>query len=428
MLFTNGCNGVFVNESKASSSYFGQNIAVGLHQDLTNKSLEKDILTAFAKDYSLKVKLIPFKTTKEAIDLLNSKKIDLAFLRTSSLKKSIANAANFSYDDLFLGLYCSNQLSSKSVIYIPEIYSYVNKVDDFKKRFSSYVHMTTDNSISELRKLALKKDHVCFVADNRFYKTMNFSQRHVYRLWKSSKAEPVSWYIRSDKKVFETVLQTWFQQMIRENKVTLFSNRYKNRMMNLNAIQQMQFQKDIQNTLPKWKHLFDHYSKAYNVPWTLIAAVAYKESKWSADARSYTGVRGLMQLTTQTAKHLGVADRKNPEQSIRGGSYYLKYLFEKTPSHIVTQERWIMALAAYNMGWAHVRDAKGLAIKLKKNPFRWLDFKKVLPLLMDEKYYSKLSYGYARGEETVDFVDSVLDYYETLNSIYNRTLLANNDF
>lgn len=428
MLFTNGCNGFFVNESKASASYFGEEISVGLHQDLNGKSLEKDLFTAFAKDYSLKVNWVTFKTSDEAKSLLNNKKIDIAFLRTSSLRKNISNVADFSYDDLYLGLFCSSQLTNKSTIYIPEIYNYVNSNPDFTKKFSVYAKMNTLASTLELKKLALKKDNICFVSDNRFYKVSNFSQRHVYRIWKSPKAEPVSWYIHSDKKVFENVLQTWFQQLIRANKATSFWDRYNNRMMNLSTIEQMQFQKDIQKSLPQWKHLFDRYAKTYNVPWTLIAAVAYKESKWSADARSYTGVRGLMQLTTQTAKHLGITDRKNPEQSVRGGSYYLKYLFDKTPSHVVTQERWVLALAAYNLGWAHIRDARVLALELKKNPHRWLDFKKVLPLLMDEKYYLKLNYGYARGDEAVDFVDGVLDYYEILNSLYNRPLLASTDF
>lgn len=428
MLFTNGCNGLFVNESKASASYFGQTVYVGIYQDLSKKSLEKDLFTSFAKDNSLKIKWVPFKTTAEASSLFKSKKIDIAFSRTSSLRKNIANVADFSYDDLYLGLFCANQLNKTSLIYIPEIYSYISKSPDFSKKFSSFAQTNTQASVTDLQKLSLKNPNTCFVADNRFYKTNNFSQRHVYRLWKSPKAEPVSWYIRPDKKTLEIVLQTWFQQKIRDNKVTAFWDRYNNRIMNLTSIEKMQFQKDIENSLPQWKHLFTRYSKTYSVPWTLIAAVAYKESKWSADARSYTGVRGLMQLTTQTAKHLGVTDRKNPEQSIRGGSYYLKYLYDKTPSNLVPQERWALALAAYNIGWAHIRDAKVLATELNKNPYRWLDLKKVLPLLMDEKYYLKLNYGYARGEETVDFVDSVLDYYEILNSIYNRPMLATNDF
>ena len=88
---------------------------------------------------------------------------------------------------------------------------------------------------------------------------------------------------------------------------------------------------DIQKTLPQWRKQFEKFGRQYGVPWTLIAAVAYQESKWDNDAISHTGVRGLMQLTTLTAEHLGIEDRKDAIQSIQGGSFYLKYLYEKSP-------------------------------------------------------------------------------------------------
>src|SRR5690348_17789621 len=43
----------------------------------------------------------------------------------------------------------------------------------------------------------------------------------------------------------------------------------------------------------------------------LPISVAYQESQWDPDATSETGVRGLMQLTEETARALGVVDRKS---------------------------------------------------------------------------------------------------------------------
>ncbi len=179
----------------------------------------------------------------------------------------------------------------------------------------------------------------------------------------------------------------------------------------------------IQTRLPRWQKVFKKYSRQYNIPWTLIAAVAYQESKWNQQAVSHTGVKGLMQITQSTADYIGIEDREDPIQSIQAGAYYLKYLFSKTPSTISNYERWAQALAAYNIGWAHVRDARRLASELNYNPNRWKEMQKVLPELENEKYYSRLTFGYARGRETVEFVNNVIDYYQLLNKTYSQHYL-----
>lgn len=184
-----------------------------------------------------------------------------------------------------------------------------------------------------------------------------------------------------------------------------------------------EYQKFIDHTesrLPYYKRHFKKYSEKYKIPWTLIAAVAYQESKWDENATSHTGVKGLMQLTSKTAEYLGVEDREDPYQSIRGGAFYLRYLYDKTPNKLNSKQRWALALSAYNIGWGHLKDARDLARKLKKNPHNWNDFKTVLPKLENEKFYSKLTYGFARGNETVDFVDKVFNYYNVLNATFSQ--------
>ncbi len=183
---------------------------------------------------------------------------------------------------------------------------------------------------------------------------------------------------------------------------------------------------DIQKTLPQWRKQFEKFGRQYGVPWTLIAAVAYQESKWDNDAISHTGVRGLMQLTTLTAEHLGIEDRKDAIQSIQGGSFYLKYLYEKSPKQLASSDRWIQALAGYNIGWAHLRDVHRLARAKQMNAYKWTDLKKLLPLKGKENYRDHFNFGLARGQETVNFVENVLGYYHTLNAKFpERTTQRN---
>ncbi len=172
---------------------------------------------------------------------------------------------------------------------------------------------------------------------------------------------------------------------------------------------------DIQKILPQWRKKFEKFGHKYNVPWTLVAAVAYQESKWDNEAQSYTGVRGLMQITAATAEHIGIDDREDATQSIQGGSYYLRYLYEKSPKYLSSSDRWIQALAGYNIGWAHLRDIHRLARAKHMNAYRWENLKKLLPLKAEEKYRKHFNFGLARGNETVDFVESVIGYYQILN-------------
>ena len=81
---------------------------------------------------------------------------------------------------------------------------------------------------------------------------------------------------------------------------------------------------------------------------------------------------------------------------------------------ITEPDRTWFALASYNVGRGHFRDAQALARKLGKNPYLWIDMKEVLPLLSEKKYYKDTNYGYARGTEPVTYVTRIRDYEDIL--------------
>ena len=166
--------------------------------------------------------------------------------------------------------------------------------------------------------------------------------------------------------------------------------------------------------------LIDHFKQAghrYGIDWRLLAAIGYQESHWRADALSPTGVRGIMMLTSATADQLGVADRRDPQQSIDGGARYLLQVKEKIPQRIPEPDRTWLALAAYNVGYGHLEDARVLTQRAGKNPDLWSDVKQFLPLLADPKWYKTTRHGAARGNEPVHYTDNVRRYHDTLISI-----------
>jgi membrane-bound lytic murein transglycosylase F len=86
------------------------------------------------------------------------------------------------------------------------------------------------------------------------------------------------------------------------------------------------------------------------------------------------------------------------------------------PDSVQGEDRWWYALAAYNVGMGHLRDARSLADDLDLNPNSWLDLRNVLPLLSQKKYYRDLKYGYARGTEPVNYVRQVRNYQNILRA------------
>lgn len=188
------------------------------------------------------------------------------------------------------------------------------------------------------------------------------------------------------------------------------------------------FMRHLNERLPLYANTFSKAAKKNQIDWRLLAAMGYQESHWDADAKSPTGVRGLMMLTQNTADSLGV-DRNNPKQSIKGGARYLRQLLDNLPARIQQPDRTWMAIAAYNIGSAHLEDARVLTQSQGGNPDSWNDVRKRLPLLGKPNYGKYLRYGMADGNQAVRYVSNIHHYYNLLvwaeNSLDGHdTLLA----
>ena len=194
---------------------------------------------------------------------------------------------------------------------------------------------------------------------------------------------------------------------------TLFA-RYYSVSEHLGYVGARNFMRDVQDRLPALRRYFHSTATEFHEDWRVLAAIGYQESRWNAAAVSPTGVRGVMMLTADTAIALGVADRADPRQSIRGGALYLKQMRATIPERVPEPDRTWLALAAYNIGYGHLEDARVLAQAQRKDPDAWQDVREFLPLLAQERYYMQLKRGYARGWEAARFVDNVRTYLDLL--------------
>jgi membrane-bound lytic murein transglycosylase F len=126
------------------------------------------------------------------------------------------------------------------------------------------------------------------------------------------------------------------------------------------------------------------------------------------------GALGIMMLTSTTADSLDVEDRSDAHESILAGARYFREVRDKVPTHIPEPDRTWLAIAAYNVGYGHVEDARRLAQMRGKNPDSWQDVREQLPLLADETWYERLKHGFARGAEPAQFVDRIQRFLKLL--------------
>ena len=174
------------------------------------------------------------------------------------------------------------------------------------------------------------------------------------------------------------------------------------------------FQDDISVRLPELRAAFERAATANSLDWRLLAAVGYQESHWNDHAASGDGAAGIMMLTAQTAKAVGVADRGNSVQNITGGATYFAQVLQMIPARVAEPDRTWLALAAYNVGFGHLEDARILAQTHGKDPDLWADVSSFLPWLEQERWYSQARRGYARGWEPVRFVEQVRGFLAVL--------------
>ncbi len=215
-------------------------------------------------------------------------------------------------------------------------------------------------------------------------------------------------------------VRSYFYQLEQTGTLNEIRAKYTTSNTNYNLVDTITFQSRIRDRLPVLRGLFELAANNNAMDWRLLASVGYQESHWNPDAVSPTGVRGIMMLTQSTAKDLNIDDRADPAQSIDGGTRYLNSIIANLPERIQEPDRTWLALAAYNIGYGHLEDARVLTQRQGGNPDEWNDVRERLPLLTRQAHYQNLKHGYARGNTAVRYVDNIRAYYDILTWMDTR--------
>ena len=228
-------------------------------------------------------------------------------------------------------------------------------------------------------------------------------------------ADPIAWAFK--KKEGDSLLAQADEYLIRADRngfVERINDRYFGHTEKFDYVGTRAFIRHFESRLPRYREMFEGAADNAGLDWRLVAAIGYQESHWRSHAVSPTGVRGIMMLTEATADYLDIEDRMDPASSIFGGARFFARQTERIPDSVDEPDRTWMALAAYNVGFNHIKDARQIVEWQGGDPDTWVDLSQALPLLAKQKWYSRVPFGYARGWEPVLYVNNIRSYYNII--------------
>ena len=261
----------------------------------------------------------------------------------------------------------------------------------------------------------------CTISDSTLYNIEKRYYTEIQNKHTLTKQSELAWMLNKNNDALLKKIEDWFTQYQDDSELNYLLDKYYGYVEIFDYVDIHKFLQRAKTRLPPYKDYFIDAALKNDIQPSILAAQSYQESHWDRKAKSPTGVRGIMMLTQPVAKSLGVTNRLDAKQNIYAGAEFHAKM-KKMVEHVDEPDRTWLALAAYNVGRGHFRDAQALSRKLNKNPDKWADMKEVLPLLSDKKYYKDLRYGYARGTEPVLYVNRIRSYNELLHDHFGERI------
>lgn len=183
----------------------------------------------------------------------------------------------------------------------------------------------------------------------------------------------------------------------------------------MDDIRKMQF---ADGRISEFDDIFKNAGQKYGFDWRLLAAIAYVESHFHADSRSWAGALGLMQVMPRTATSMGYTpdEMRNPAKNVDVAARALTDIGKSLEGKVNDPAQKLnFILACYNSGPGHIFDAIRLAAKHGLDPERWEGNVEQMTLMKSKPAYYRdpvVKNGYFRGKETVNFVRKVQSAYD----------------
>lgn len=393
--------------------------------------IEYELANEFARELGVKLAVQPAANIGQVFTLLNNGEVDIA---AAGLTVTPAKRTLYTYSPGYMAI--RHQVIYKAGTPKPR------KVEDLLgKRL-----LVVANSGREDWLIALRKNYpdLQWQADGDIdtqglfeqvqsrqvdYAIINSNEFQVHKgffpdvkvAFEFNQPQYLAWAYPADAdKAFSKAIEQFFKRIKKDGTLERLTERYYGHTHDTSQAGALTFYKLARSRLPRYETTIREIATEFDIPWKLLAAISYQESHWNPRAQSPTGVRGMMMLTLNTAREVGVSNRLDAKANLRGGAIYFRKMLDRLPDSIEEPDRTWIALAAYNVGYGHLQDARFITEFRGYDPDSWNDVKKHLPLLEDRDWYPYTQYGKARGSEPVTYVHRIRNYYNLLTWFDNQ--------
>ncbi len=175
------------------------------------------------------------------------------------------------------------------------------------------------------------------------------------------------------------------------------------------------------DSISPFDEAFRHHAASMRWPWELLAAMAFRESRFDSTATSHKGAQGIMQIMPRTGRKLGLDSSSVMADHIGAAVRYINKLDTMWMRAIPDRDQRLrFVLASYNAGPGHIIDAQRLAEGVGLDPYRWeQNVERAVMLLAKPRYYMQphMRNGYCDGSQVFNYVRDVIGLYRQLRGL-----------
>ncbi len=276
------------------------------------------------------------------------------------------------------------------------------------------VPMSNDYSVNDLIRMVDKGEIEYTIADNNIAELNSAYYKNIDVKTKISLPQRTAWAVRKTSPLLLKRVDDWIIRMKKTADFKVIYNKYFTGRAAYKKRMKSEYLSLTGGKISKYDNIIKKHAPRINWDWRLLASQIYQESKFNPREKSWAGAVGLMQLLPKTARHFGAKNIYNPQDNIKAGVNFIRWLQDYWKEIPDSLDRIKFVLASYNTGQGHVRDAQELAKKYGKNPLVWDDNTAYYLLMKShQKYFNDpvVKFGYCRGEEPVNYVTEILTRY-----------------
>ena len=233
-------------------------------------------------------------------------------------------------------------------------------------------------------------------------------------------AQPLCFAVRKNARRLLKSMNTWIDSASEREARALFIRSYSSKIPRSGPLQTKKAIPVVGDSISPYDAQFQEHASAIAWDWELLAAMAFKESRFDSTVVSTVGAQGIMQIMPTTAKELGLSPGDAVSEHVRAAAKYLSRLDEMWKRAVPDKDQRLrFVLASYNAGPGHIIDAQRLAARLGLDPKRWEhNVERAVLLKAKPRYFMmpEMKNGYCIGSQVFHYVRDIVSMYRQLKA------------